>query len=78
MTTLSAPEQRLQQASHATVPRMQPLGFHQNAPECERLLRCRCDRVLWSGSDAASVALEAYLSCQAVLVSDHKPVAALL
>uniref|UniRef100_A0A7S4BAJ1 Inositol polyphosphate-related phosphatase domain-containing protein n=1 Tax=Chrysotila carterae TaxID=13221 RepID=A0A7S4BAJ1_CHRCT len=37
-----------------------------------------CDRVLWSGSDAASVALEAYLSCQAVLVSDHKPVAALL
>ena len=36
------------------------------------------DRVLWSGVAASGVTVVAYVSCQRVLCSDHKPVVALL
>ena len=36
------------------------------------------DRVLWSGLAASGVTVVAYVSCQRVLCSDHKPVVALL
>ena len=60
-----------------TVAALRTYGCRYDSSEKQRVPSWT-DRVLWSGLAASGVTPIAYVSCQSVLCSDHKPVVALL